>query len=291
MPSSDSSHASAPRPGTVALDTGWQLACTAPGAWGDAAAVRAASLSWLPARVPGTVAHSLGASIEEPGLHDAHDWWYRCEFAAPVGSSARTRLRFEGLATLAEVWLNGEPLLQSDNMFVPCSADVGTLLAPTNELLVCLRSLDHALKTRRPRPRWKTSLVPAQNLRHVRTTLLGRMPGWNPPVQPVGVWKPVWLDTPAPVALASTSLQTRLEGRTGRVTVNAGLQLAEGARVTAARWRVGRTEASLALDQAPLGACRTWNVESENWPQRGQFLPDLQAHSPAMGQKDGEKWT
>ncbi|MEY4563206.1 MAG: hypothetical protein RLZZ618_2483, partial [Pseudomonadota bacterium] len=23
----------------------------------------------------------------------------------------------------------------------------------------------------------------------------------------------------------------------------------------------------------------------------GQFLPDLQAHSPAMGQKDGEKWT
>jgi putative intracellular protease/amidase len=42
---------------------------------------------------------------------------------------------------------------------------------------------------------------------------------------------------------------------------------------------------------AALGACRTWNVESENRPQRGQFLPDLQAHSPAMGQKDGEKWT
>ena len=40
-----------------------------------------------------------------------------------------------------------------------------------------------------------------------------------------------------------------------------------------------------------LGACRTWGVESENRPQRGQFLPDLQAHSPSMGQKDGEKWT
>ena len=40
-----------------------------------------------------------------------------------------------------------------------------------------------------------------------------------------------------------------------------------------------------------LGACRTWGVESENWPQRGQFLPDLQPHSGAMGQKDGEKWT
>ena len=24
-----------------------------------------------------------------------------------------------------------------------------------------------------------------------------------------------------------------------------------------------------------LGACRSWGVESENRPQRGQFLPDL----------------
>ena len=40
-----------------------------------------------------------------------------------------------------------------------------------------------------------------------------------------------------------------------------------------------------------LGVCRTWGVDSEKRPQRGQFLPDLQAHSPAMGQKAGEKWT
>ena len=32
-------------------------------------------------------------------------------------------------------------------------------------------------------------------------------------------------------------------------------------------------------------------LTSENRPQRGQFLPDLQAHSPAMSHKDGEKWT
>ena len=46
------------------------------------------------------------------------------------------------------------------------------------------------------------------------------------------------------------------------------------------------------LKQCPLrnkrrpGACRTWGVESENRPQRGQFLLDLQAHSPAMGQNE-----
>jgi hypothetical protein len=37
--------------------------------------------------------------------------------------------------------------------------------------------------------------------------------------------------------------------------------------------------------------CRTWGVESESRPQRGQFLPNLQAHSPGMDQKGGEKWT
>ncbi len=43
--------------------------------------------------------------------------------------------------------------------------------------------------------------------------------------------------------------------------------------------------------QASLGACRALGIDSEKEPQRGQFLPDLQTHSPAMGQKAGEKWT
>ena len=42
---------------------------------------------------------------------------------------------------------------------------------------------------------------------------------------------------------------------------------------------------------ATLGACRTLGVESENRPQRDQFLPDLQPNSGSIGQKDGEKWT
>ncbi|MBC7215699.1 MAG: hypothetical protein AB7E10_06560 [Burkholderiaceae bacterium] len=31
-------------------------------------------------------------------------------------------------------------------------------------------------------------------------------------------------------------------------------------------------------------------VESENAPQRDQFLPDSPPHSGAMGQEDGKKW-
>ena len=63
--------------------------------------------------------------------------------------------------------------------------------------------------------------------------------------------------------------------------------------VCAAHEKIPRTAGLPVAARKPviLGACRAWGVESENRPQRGQFLPGLQAVSPAMGQKDGEKWT
>ncbi|MES2977634.1 MAG: hypothetical protein V4731_04355 [Pseudomonadota bacterium] len=47
--------------------------------------------------------------------------------------------------------------------------------------------------------------------------------------------------------------------------------------------------------QAPETGCPgVWaaeGVHGEKWPRRGQFLPDLKADSPAIGQKASEKWT
>ncbi|MGD9551149.1 MAG: hypothetical protein AB7V41_09140, partial [Burkholderiaceae bacterium] len=39
-----------------------------------------------------------------------------------------------------------------------------------------------------------------------------------------------------------------------------------------------------------LGACRALGVESENVPQRGQFLLDSPPHSGTMGQEAGKRW-
>jgi beta-mannosidase len=104
-------------------------------------------------------------------------------------------LVFDGLATLAEVWLNDVLVLASDDMFVRHEVDVSHALRYTNTLVLRFRSLNTALAQRRPRPRWRTKLVEHQQLRWVRTTLLGRMPGWSPPVRPVGPWRSVWLET------------------------------------------------------------------------------------------------
>src|SRR5206468_3391681 len=92
-----------------------------------------------------------------------------------------------------------------------------------------------AMAPRRPRPRWKTALVEAQNLRWFRTTLLGRMPGWSPAVPPVGPWQPIVLECADALELSELSLQARAEGGIGHLRVSAAVARTEAAAVESAR--------------------------------------------------------
>lgn len=214
------------------LHEGWELAGTEPGLCPGPEALAAAGLAWRPATVPGTVAGSLDLPLEGDGTLDDRDWWFRTTFAGPEPGPLR-RLRFEGLATLAEVWLNGERVLAADNMFLPRACDVTALLRERNELALCFRALAPALAARRPRPRWKTALVSHQNLRWVRTTLLGRIPGWTPPLPPVGPWRPLGIETLGPLHPTSLFLRPGAEGTLGRLHVDAAFTAPAGGPVTA----------------------------------------------------------
>jgi beta-mannosidase len=182
------------------LADGWSFARAAPGAIRTPDELAAASLSWAAASAPCTVAsawRALGALPELDRIEDidAVDWWFRHEFGSTVpGPGEEAWLRFEGLATIAEIWLNGDPIGRSENMFRPLAIDVSRQLRDRNELLIRFASLKKALDHRRPRPRWRTNLVEHQQLRWIRTTLLGRLPGWTPPVRAVGPWRPVRLE-------------------------------------------------------------------------------------------------
>jgi beta-mannosidase len=160
---------------------------------------------------------------DAPFRFDAQDWWFRLRFDAIAAEPDCTQvLGLDGLATLAEVWLNGRSLLQSNNMFVAHECDVSArLCSGTNELVMVFRALDTALGQARPRPRWRTPMVAHQQLRWFRTTLLGRTPGWSPPAAVVGPWRPVWLAKLQRGDIASTCkppvLHTQLEGTTGLV--------------------------------------------------------------------------
>lgn len=184
------------------------------GGWPTAAG--SPSREWRPAIVPGTVAQALAVDLDAPGDLDARDWWYRCRFP---GGGERERIVFEGLATIADVWLNGERVLQSRNMFLPQSVEVQVLAE--NELVVCFRSVSAELAVKRPRPRWKTALVESQNLRWVRTTLLGRIPGWTPRVPAIGPWRQITVQPIGGLAPSHLSLQTDVVDGAGRVCIGA----------------------------------------------------------------------
>jgi beta-mannosidase len=199
---------------------------------------------WKNAIVPGTVAQSLSTKIGAVENFDAKDWWYRCKFtASPASKGAEQRLRFEGLATLCDVWLNGELILSTRNMFVPHQCKVDHLLKSENELLLRFRSLDAELAVRKPRPRWRTGLVTQQNLRWVRTTLLGRIPGWTPPISPVGPWKNISLETIEQFDLENLDLQTEVRGSsknpTKHVKTSARLKSISGKTIQSASLHVG----------------------------------------------------
>jgi beta-mannosidase len=173
---------------TEALDAHWECTGTPAGA-ARCPSDLSGDCTWYPAIVPGTFAAALraaGAWNGQPPLElDQMDVWYRVSF---VGD-AEEELCFEGLATIADIWLNGVHVLHSDNMFRPCRIKFD--LAGSNDLYICFRSLLGWLGQQKGRARWRTRIATPPTLRFARATLLGRMPGWCPIVHPVGPWRPV----------------------------------------------------------------------------------------------------
>ena len=217
------------------LDQGWEVACTSPGRCPGPGDLDGAGLGWTPARVPGTAAGAVGADGRD---FDAQDWWFRCRFGAPDAS--QTELRLDGVATVSEVYLNGELVLESDSMFAAHRVDVAGRLRAENELAIVCRSLAPLLaKRRRPSARWRTRVVNAGNLRWYRTMMFGRSPGFAPGPAPVGPWRPVSLAAPDP--LASLRIRARVVGRDGIVTLTA--PQADG--LDAYEVRIGDTAAPL----------------------------------------------
>jgi len=232
---------------TLWLHEGWRLARCAPGALKEPGELAGCALAWHEAVVPGTVAAAIHTDLGIPGDYDADDWWYRTSFrgqttkaASLSGLSPKHFLRFDGLATLAEVWLNGTKILSSRNMFMTHRVDVTEFLRDHNELVICFRSLGKALETRRPRPKWKTRLVDQQNLRWFRTTLLGRIPGWTPAITPVGPWGAMGIESPGPVEVDSLRITTTSRTLALRARVSASID--------EARVRIGDAAYPLQID-------------------------------------------
>lgn len=175
------------------LDNGWQLCLTEAGHWSEPPTCLA-GVEVFDAVVPGTVAGAL----ERVGRFDRFDplplneqdaWYFLHVAGEPSGPAI---LDLQGLATIAEVYWNGEKRLDSRSMFVSEALDVQ--VTGDDRLAICFRALAPHLERRGPRARWRPQMIVPQGLRLVRTTLLGNMPGWCPSVHAVGPYRPIRLE-------------------------------------------------------------------------------------------------
>jgi beta-mannosidase len=204
----------------------WTLALTEPD-------VFASSLStghqwdYVPVKVPGTAAGALAAAgrydPDNPApLHD-NDIWYEAWFDAEPGAY---RLCFDGLATIAEVFLNDVRVLESWNMFRKFHVHVD--LPGRNKLQICFRALNPQLNAKGPRARWKPQLATSQGLRLIRTTLLGHMPGWCPEIHAVGPYRPIRLEPADQLWITEKHIQADLApDGSATLTVSAKLENTE----------------------------------------------------------------
>lgn len=203
----------------VPLDAGWELAVTEPGAWTEPPALAGVG-GWMAAPVPGTVEEALIAAGQlapgtPSGLHDK-DVWYRCAFAA----EGPCTLHFEGLASHADVFLDGRLVLEARSMFRSHAVDIGA--RGRHELVIRFHALNPILATAKgPRQRWRPMMIQPGSLRLVRTTPLGHMPGWSPEVAITGLWQPATLvRRGAGPRLDRIALAARLDGKEGILDVS-----------------------------------------------------------------------
>ena len=107
----------------------------------------------------GTAAGALtDAGLYDPAnpspLHDKDVWYLRSLAGETPGSAI---LRFEGLATIADIFVNGALRHASVSMFEPF--DLSLDLSGDDELAICFRALAPHLDKRGPRARWRPQMM------------------------------------------------------------------------------------------------------------------------------------
>lgn len=232
----------------------WEVAATTPGLAAEPADLDRLAPRWITCSGPMTVAAALREAgqwdIDQSRDFDAEDWWYRCRFPL-IQPAEPVRLRFGGLATVADAWLNGRHILHSDSMFIAHSVSIERWLSAENELILRFHALTPLLASRRPRPRWRTKLISHQALRWYRTALLGRMPAWCPAVAPVGPWRPIEIET-GPLHIEQTDLRVELNRQAGTARIGLDVACPQAATVTGFA-RVGEHETDLTREPLPDG--------------------------------------
>ena len=179
---------------TAEIHSGWQMR-------------QAGWEEFLPASVPGSVYHDLmqNGKMDDPFWRDNfpkalkrmdYDYEYKTEFAADKAllKSDAVLLRFEGIDTVADIFLNGEKLGHTENMHRTFEFEVKDLLKEEgNELRVLLHSPTRFIKEEYKHNVADGSEEAMVGFANLRKTHCMFGWDWGPRLPDAGLWRPVKL--------------------------------------------------------------------------------------------------
>lgn len=179
---------------TAEIHSGWQMR-------------QAGWEEFLPASVPGSVYHDLmqNGKMDDPFWRDNfpkalkrmdHDYEYKTEFSADKAllKSDAVLLRFEGIDTVADIFLNGEKLGHTENMHRTFEFEVKDLLKEEgNELRVLLHSPTRFIKEEYKHNVADGSEEAMVGFANLRKTHCMFGWDWGPRLPDAGLWRPVKL--------------------------------------------------------------------------------------------------
>jgi len=179
----------------------------------------------VPAQVPGNVIGDLfrNGLIPDPFFGDnpgkirkyeSVDWEYRTVFRCPAPEAGeKLRLVFEGIDTVADIFVNGTRIGHAENMFVAHGFDLDlSLLRDENELTVRIRSSVGYARSLPPTP--PGCWAQPYNFEGLRLRRAMHTYGWDiaPRLVGAGLWRKVFLEfLPGDRWLSPYLATTRLE--------------------------------------------------------------------------------
>ena len=171
----------------------------------------------VPAKVPGNVEIDLLAAgvIDDPKKGDniyklrkyePYQWMYSREFEAPkIENGQKAYLRFEGIDTFADIFLNGRKIASTDNMLIAHRIPLGkNLKEGKNRLDVIIRSPVLEVQNNT-----LGAISSAYEFEHQRKA--PHMYGWDimPRLVSAGLWRGVYLDIDNPAKINDVFMAVR----------------------------------------------------------------------------------
>ncbi len=223
--------------------------------------------AWLPAEIPGSVQTALLAldKIPDPFVADnelrvqwvaERDWEYRLRFEANEApdNGDKIILTFDGLDTLAEVFINGKQVGSADNMFRRYAWDVTEeLVDDENEVRVLLHGPVPFIREQQAD---EPLIGPTHSLPggpHIRKAPCQFGWDWGPKLPPVGIWKEVRLESYTAARLDDVHL--RQHHNDGEVTLSVNL--------TVEQWQDAAELKAMLVAKAPDGETHAVDVTLE----------------------------